>query len=302
MLNSIHINRAVVTVTTESYLEGTKVLFHSFLKHNPEYGADLVVIHDQLSTKNQAELKKLFPVKFHQISEELKTKLNLLSNELQYPAKNLPRFWSLESMNLNHYKQILFLDSDLLVRGNVMELFNQKAMLSACGDRSIYQNQGRDGESFLLKEKRQLNDRDFEKVFNAGVFSLNLSNEVVFQDAIELIEPNRIRKLKSGHTDQFILNHYFKNKVNWLPQKFNFILRNSKIKHREETQINSALIWHYTRHPKPWKIIELLKKTVKGKASLQPYREWHLSYCELLKKNFRFRDLKSFILSKLIFR
>lgn len=292
----------MVTVANEAYKEGTKVLFHSFLKHNPEYVGDLVVIHYKLSSQAQEELSRLFPVIFHQISEDLKVKLDLLVKELQYPIHNLPRFWSLESLNLTQYQQLLFLDSDLLVRGNVMELFHQKSLLSACGDWSIYQNQGRDGESFLLKEKRLLNDKDFEKVFNAGVFSLNLNSEVVFQDAIELIEPNRIRKLKSGHTDQFILNHYFKNKVDWLPQKFNFILKNSQNKQEEETQQMSAKIWHYTRHPKPWKLKELLKKSLKGKVSLQPYREWHLSYREVLKNNFRFRDLKSFILSKLIFR
>jgi len=302
LLNHNHTKRAVVTVTNETYLEGTKVLFHSFLKHNYEYKGDLIVIHDMLSSKKQAELKRLFPVKFHQINEVLKSKLHLLVADLEYPIKNLPRFWSLEIMNLTQYQQLLFLDSDILVRGNLLELFNQKAMFSACGDRSNSHNYGRDAETFLQKEKKQLTDCDFKKVFNAGVFCLNWSEEYDFQNIIDLIHPTIIKKVRSGHTDQFVLNFYFKNKVNWLPQKFNFILRNSKIKHQEETQIKSALIWHYTRHPKPWKIIELLKKTVKGKLSLLNYREWHLSYQEILKNSSRFRDQISLMMSTFLFK
>ena len=302
MLNHNHTNRAVVTVTNEVYLEGTKVLFYSFLKHNPDYTGDLVVIHDKISLRKQSELKRLFPVQFHQISESLKNKLHLLVNELQYPTNNLTRFWSIESLNLKQYQQLVFLDSDILVRGNILELFNQKAWFSACGDQSTFQNKGRDGETFLQKDKERLNESDFDQVFNAGVFSLNRNKEIDFKNVIDLISPHTFQKVKSGHTDQFVLNLYFKNKVNYLSQRFNYILKNSENQQQEETHLSSALIWHYTRHPKPWKFKELLKKSVKGKVSLHNYREWHLNYREVLKSNFRFREMKSWIISKLLFK
>jgi lipopolysaccharide biosynthesis glycosyltransferase len=49
-------NYALATLTDDNYILGTKILIYSFLKYNPWFTGDIVIIFDKLSTLYQEDL------------------------------------------------------------------------------------------------------------------------------------------------------------------------------------------------------------------------------------------------------
>ena len=113
---------AMVTVTDEKYFIGTKLLIYSFLKHHPNYQGEIVVIHDHLPQHYRDELSSFYAIQFEHVSERLQTKLEALVSALPHFKNELQRFWSVELFRLTSYQKILFLDSDILCRGNLKSL------------------------------------------------------------------------------------------------------------------------------------------------------------------------------------
>lgn len=276
---------ALVTVTDEKYFAGTQVLFYSFLKHHPNYKGHFVVIHDDLPQQLQKELATQFSVQFEQVSKTLKSKLIELAINCPQISNRLQRFWSLELFRLTDYKKVLFLDSDILCKGNLYELLSLKDEFSAVADLSYYREKGRDRLSFELKSSNQ-EAASLKKTFNAGVILLNQKENPseVYTGLLNLLNSNVFEKVSSGHTDQYLLNIYFENKVNWLDARYNYILREEKfIIDKTGIPPHKAILWHYIRNPKPWNLKRLLKNRLKGKENPEHAIEWHQIYREFLQ-------------------
>ena len=139
----------LATVTTERYMPGTLVTLHSFLRHNPWFDGDLVVIHNQLDRDLLKILEVCFDqVRFLQVSEALRSRVqNLVACHPDLSARQA-RFYSLESFRLQGYEQVLFCDSDVLFRQSIEDLFALSQPLICCGDGPHYQGYGRHSSSF----------------------------------------------------------------------------------------------------------------------------------------------------------
>jgi lipopolysaccharide biosynthesis glycosyltransferase len=291
----VAVKRALVTVTNEKYLLGTQVLLFSFLKYNPNFQGDLIVIHDNLKPKFKKVLTDKFAVKFKQIGQELKEALNSLTLDLPQFGKNQERFWSLEFFGLNDYNQLLFLDSDIVCKGSMEELWNLKDEFSACPDLSYFNNKFRNKKSFELSSSLD-KISDFERTFNAGVMLYNptKNREINYKELLNLLSSDTYRNITSGHTDQYLLNLYFHTRVNWLSAKYNFIVREAtNIKLKEGASSNDAVFMHYIRNPKPWNFRRILTKKIKGEGEGVPFKDWRLSYLEMSKKHKVSISLKS---------
>jgi lipopolysaccharide biosynthesis glycosyltransferase len=290
---------ALVTVTSQNYLAGTKVLFHSFLKNNPSCSCELLVIHNGLDKTDRAELGKLFSVRFIEVSHQLKMAGADLVGQLPRYGNKLHRFWSLEAFNLIEYEKVLFLDSDILVRGEICQLFDGDSAFSACPDRSANDNRGRDKITFQKTEK---GPEAFNRVFNSGVFLVNnlAMSPDAYQDLVRLLHPDVLAPVTTGHTDQFLLNQYFHGKTYWLKPGYNFLLKDKAASEASA----SALIWHYLRHPKPWILRPNLYQRLKLKPVSPFIREWHLNYRSVLmyelKGKIRGRIFIRWLYSKLV--
>lgn len=280
---------ALITVTDEKYIAGTQVLFHSFLNHHPNFKGDFVVIHNQLPQRLQAELTKQFSVKFKQVSKELQLKLTDLAVSCPQYNNKLQRFWSLELFRLKQYKNVLFLDSDIICRGNLEELFRLEDdyTFAACADLSFYRGQFRDKISFELKSLAQMElANSFEKTFNAGVLLVNLkeNRKQIYNDLLNLIDPKIFKSVSSGHTDQYLLNTYFEHKVTWMDASYNYIIREAEfIAEKVGISKEEAKLWHYIRNPKPWNFNRLLKNKLKGKENPSHILEWQREYQDFLR-------------------
>jgi lipopolysaccharide biosynthesis glycosyltransferase len=122
----------IATITDDGYLPGTLVLLSSFLRCNPLFRGDIVVIHDGLSEEGKARLEHFPNLRFHTIASAFKARLAPLSAD-PHLSRALPRFYSLEAFNLPGYDRILALDSDILCQGSVAELVEMDAALEGHG-------------------------------------------------------------------------------------------------------------------------------------------------------------------------
>ena len=275
--------QAIVTATSESYLKGTKVLLYSFLKHHPTFQGDFVVINDELPASDKRALLNLYPIRFLQVTDDLKERCKELADEDKKFENSYRRFWSVDSFRLTEYSSVLFLDSDMLCRGSLEQLFNAPHVFSASPDISTHQGLGRDRSTF---EKRPIETGSIHvlsKVFNAGMFCFKpkLLPTKTYEDLLKLLNPDTFASVQSGHTDQYLLNRYLEERVHWLNARFNYLLRHGQLMNVEKKE---ALLWHYLRNPKPWKLRKLLRSKLAGKLQIDGLSEWQENYQAVLRK------------------
>jgi len=278
--------KALATVTNEQYIEGTEVLFYSFLQENPGFAGDLIVIHEDLSTSLQQRLLSLFPITFIEVSSTLKSRLSdLVENQPRY-ANRYQRFWSLEVFRLQGYDSVLFMDSDILCRKNMMGIFELNTGFAAAPDLGFYEGIGRNPITFE-KVKQQSNGQELPiQTFNAGVLFLRPKrlSEDTFDTLLELTSPKALEQVTSGHTDQYVLNRHFSKQVHWLASSYNFLVKKKgQPEHDDLKHPREAHVWHYIRHPKPWKLKKLVKRNLTKHPEMLFWKEWHSVYRKVLR-------------------
>lgn len=127
---------AIYTVCSNSFIEGCRTMLYSFLKHNPWFEGDIVISFDDkysiLSEENQEKLKSQFTnLILNKVNlEKYEPIFNLWKEETS--ARFLPSLYTFETLNTHDYHKILFLDSDILVTGDLSELFNKKSSFIGC--------------------------------------------------------------------------------------------------------------------------------------------------------------------------
>jgi len=144
------------------------------------------------------------------------------------------------SNQLPNETKALYLDCDLLVDGDIKELFHinlQGKSVAAVHDREIEKN-----FAYFKRNMMPLNKRTY---FNAGVMLFNLENlrkeNELLKECIDILK----KYPKDPFSDQSALNYILNDKCLLIDHKYNrFPKRDSK---RGE-----ALIWHFAGANKPW--------------------------------------------------
>ncbi len=264
------LKKALVSVCSKSYLEGTRLMFYSFLKHHEGSEIELIVIHDDLDEKDQKNLAQWFGVECIFLEKRLSKALELLSQKFPNLNNRVRRFYSLQTFNMD-YDSILFVDSDVLFNSNVSELFDLEYPISACLDWHSLKAGKRNLIDFSSNSKDTL-----YSTFNAGVVHIRLDKieQETYNQLLGRLQSTNFKKLESGHTDQFILNQHFAANYNQIEKKYNrFVLAKEKdIRYKKEEDM--AII-HYLRHPKPWKRKAWVKRVLKGKKPPVQLVKWH---------------------------
>ncbi|MFT7553466.1 MAG: lipopolysaccharide biosynthesis glycosyltransferase, partial [Rhodothermales bacterium] len=92
--------------------------------------------------------------------------------------------------------------------------------------------------------------------FNAGFFCVRPSKGGrLFDRAVSLLEPARMARVTSGHTDQVILNEVFQGQVEFLPSTFNTLVQHEL----DAAFLTSRIVLHYAGRPKPWSLRRYLR-------------------------------------------
>ena len=84
--------------------------------------------------------------------------------------------------------------------------------------------------------------------------------------------------------------------MNWFDLTNNYVLKNTEyIERMVGVSSDEALVWHYIRHPKPWKLKRAIKNKLKGMPISPYWSEWHKTYRLVLEESnekcFKVRNL-----------
>lgn len=152
---------------------------------------------------------------------------------------------------LNGVSRCIYLDSDVIVEGNISELYDidlDGMMIAAVKDAYIpYKD--------YKKMRQVLNIHSMDKYFNAGVLLMDL-------DRIRTLQLDKKMEDLGSHNnnypynDQDVLNIVFNNMVKLIPQKFNmntaFLLRVKMSEEYDDIKAINPVIIHFIGYVKPW--------------------------------------------------
>ena len=221
----------------DTYLEPLMVTLYSLLKSNVNSTFRFYVISNNLSECCQTRLQRFlgkFPLaEIELVSvdasrfQDLKISIDYITIETYYRYVLAELFPTLD--------KILYLDADLVVVGDISELWNTE--LGANYAASVH-----DTYIERIGYKQEIGFEESDLYINAGVILFNL--DAIRKDNIipQFFEQtNRAFRFQ----DQDVLNVVFRKKIVRLPDKFNVL-------YSKKSKLDTANIIHYTGVHKPW--------------------------------------------------
>jgi lipopolysaccharide biosynthesis glycosyltransferase len=310
----------IVFITDNNFVLPTSVAITSLIlnKHRETVYKVYIMITDDVSLENR---KKLTSYKAENVFIELMVcSTEHISNHLDYQHVSKHCLLKFDIPDLfPQYDKILYLDGDILVKKDLLELYNANLndyFLAGVSDISI------------VKDFGYFNKLNLPDYFNAGILLLNakLLRDEKIRDLLykERESPNYC------YVDQDVWNMVCKDKILWLPFKYNNQISNIKklgfsfddFNHyygenykSEKLLIKDAHILHLCGPTKPWKYKDcFLSKEWMSYFKKSPFQNSGLSRISIKKaklkpwikrriKNFpvikqlgrRYRELKSIL-------
>ena len=229
------------TLANKNYVNQAKQLFSS-VYFNAGWKGDYMLLSHEIPEKDLGWFrKKGILVK--------KCKPFIKNNIGNYPALVLDKFYLFTS-EFKKWKNIVYLDADLIVRGSLDELVKVKDF-SAVKDihESPISINFKENEKKELKELKKRHN--IEKTgFNSGVFAFN-------SNTINRKLQNNVKKIikkycNIANGDQPLFNLVFYDKVNFLPPIFNVYIPNYSSVYLKIVKRKEPAIIHLCSSDKPW--------------------------------------------------
>lgn len=247
----------LVTISDSTFSIASEVLIYSFLKYNPDFDGDILVITDDPSTEFRQRLERIYPVEFVQPDPRLRAAVDTLQEHEPRLADIYRRLFTLELFRLADYDRVVYLDSDIYCSGEISELFSRPEPLLACPDGFTFADRVRQliakGEPFDASERY---GRQFENSFNAGVLSIGkpLLAEHIYQKLLGMLDPVRWKDMgQSKFTDQMALNVFFDGQFAPLHSRYNYVIFLEEYqKCVEQVSLLDARLVHFAGDIKPW--------------------------------------------------
>lgn len=294
-------NVCLATVTSESFMPGTMVLLHSFLRHNRWFKGDIVIIHYALAERYKSALQTFPNVRFLEAGDALREKISALDEALpglQLNGKER-RFYSLEVFRLTDYisdkiyKKVIFCDSDILFLGDISPLVylspDEHPGLIVGGDRHYLTGTAVHEDTFLPVEKSGDKSADQDgiitKTFAAGFFIANhlcLTHDH-YNALLDQFNPDLWRNLKDSRTVHVVLNRYFKDQCLFINPRYHFpAMHEDLIRLVESIDIKDIKILHFNWKAKPWQLLDVVQQFTVDPSMLHFLKLWHNAYLSML--------------------
>jgi glycogenin glucosyltransferase len=217
----------VCVLSTNDYLDGCLVLNENLKHVHSEYSL-LCLINEKIDKETRNFLDK-FGIEYKVLK---KVNYDVDYNYFVQPYfKNT--FDKLSVFNLIEYEKIVYLDLDLLILENIDELFDYDGLSMA-------------------------KDYPFTEYYNSGVMVIE-PRKYDYDGLIKLMKEKMDNK--EHISDQNIINEYFKDNINILPQVYNLLRRIYGDQERQvyavwnwDNNIEGKKILHYIISPKPFQI------------------------------------------------
>ncbi len=286
----------LATVSSENFLQGALVMIYSFLKHNPWFDGDIVIIHDELPEQYQVLFGDFKNVRFLQASDFVKDKVNLLCQGAPHLKleKKKQRFYSLEFLRLSKYHKVLFCDSDILFIGNIFELMNtfnnnsEKALIKAGGDLYYFTDSPVSEETFMPVTKVEKNKPVIRNTYNSGFLLVDkiFLSDYHYQQMLNLLNIDRWQKIKAPRTDQILFNLYFKNSFELISVRYNYLVMHADVIPLKEKILPGEIkVMHFNGRVKPWDFVETIKGVNRNFSLLRFVDMWYKVYTEFLHQS-----------------
>ena len=235
----------IVFITDENYLPQFCIALTSLLKNNQDVVDKIFLIHDLTNEKKILKVLEYFkkvyavtilPLKMHNSSEfENFTTTYHATKAVYYRL-------ALADILPNDIQRVLYLDSDLIVTGNLSKLadlyFSEQCI--AYGVDHVHQP-----PEFVVEQGQRFG-MVFKKYYNTGVLYLNLELMRKFGSTEKLLAIATKHNERLVYWDQDVLNIYFLNRWANLEFSYNAFDLTEKLNYLPK-------IVHYSGHQKPWK-------------------------------------------------
>lgn len=261
----------VVLASDNNYVPMLTTTVYSMLQNaSKDYRYDIVVLHRDISGENQGEMSRFFAqfagvtLRFCDVSEII-ADYNLSTNNPHISVETYYRF--LIQKLLPFYDKVLYLDSDLVVNGDVSELFSTYLgdnLLAAVRDIDFAGNVNMKNGKRLDYAKNVLGMRQPFDYFQAGVLLLNtraMRDLHPIEKWLELASDDRYI-----YNDQDVLNACCEGRVTFLAYDWNVMIDcgnriNNVFAYAPAPMLDAFMdsrchekIVHYAGFEKPWKM------------------------------------------------
>lgn len=215
---------ALVTLIDNDFVIGFVGFIKSFLYFNKWFGLDIVVLDAGVSSENKHYMRSFYPkIIFERIDKKAYSDVRMDKTD----PKLRKTYYTLDAFRLIQYERVVFMDMDIIIQGDIKELFECKYDFAAC--------KSYNAKLDLMNE-----------TINSGVFVINSKylDVGVYRDLI------KIARRGFSMPDQKTINIYFKDKMKFLPKKYNV---EKRMLHTEKHKdvLEDAVCLHYVA-TKPW--------------------------------------------------
>ena len=281
---------AVLTVATDDYVPGVMVMVHSFLKHHPRFGGEVVVVHDGLSAAARGILAGAFkPLRFEPVGNVLKERVERVCRARPEIEHRKAAFYLLEAFRLTGYRKILCCDADLLFRAGVGELFDAPQALLCCRDRFALRGLARDAVTYRPVEGTPGVGvaGTLTGTFNSGflVVDRRLVGKDVHEALLARVSPDTWNGVEALGVDQLVLNRHFAGRATLLGSTYNYPVDcAADVRAREGIGLEDAKVLHFKLPMKPWRPDAMLYWARAEAALAFPpgYTLWYEAYVDCL--------------------
>lgn len=247
----------------------TTTMYSTFENASADYQYDVTVLHRDISVDNQRSMSQFFSlfknvkINFYNVSDII-SHYELTTNNPHISVETYYRFLIQEI--LPNYDKVLYLDSDLIVEGDIARLFNTDlgdTWLAAVRDIDFVGNVNMKNGDRLRYAKSILKMDDPYDYFQAGVLVLNTRK---LRDAYSMDEWLKFASDdRYIYNDQDVLNAYCEKHVTFLDYSWNVMINCccrienvfSYAPHHMFDEFlasrNAEKIIHYAGVEKPWK-------------------------------------------------
>lgn len=237
---------ALFTVLDDRFLIGYTAFIKSLLFYNEWFAHDLVVLDGGLSAgAREVVMRHYSRVRFVRPNKKRYSDVNM-----EQTADRLKSaYFKLDAFALRDYDRVVQFDMDMVVLGDVSEVFNCDAPIAAC--------RAYNGKLDILAD-----------TCNSGMFVINTPylNDDTYAGLLAAA--------RRGYStaDQKTLNAYFAGRWHWLPKVYNVEKRMMTTK-KFKDDLKNARVLHYVAD-KPWQ-----QKTSAREAEYEPLEKlWWDAY------------------------
>lgn len=230
----------------DHYIKPTLVMLNSLFIHNRKNKIHLYVLYTEtgLTKQRRMEIVRLTAI-FHVCVDFVSVRDNCFDGAPLVDYISITTYYRLMAMDLIQVNKILYLDTDLVVTGDLRELYETDMKNKAFAGVRVHSKE----------RKRKLGITGGYSYINAGVLLMNLSwlrKHTTRNEILSYIAQNW-ENLRLA--DQDVINGLFYKNNKVLPVRYNYCPYKNKeyFKFKKDLAVK-PVIYHYRGIEKPWQL------------------------------------------------